>query len=664
MALTILNNIAAIAAENQLNITSSNLNSTLEQLSSGSRINSGADDPAGLAIANGLAANVAALTQSSSNATDGVGELQVADGALSQVTTLLDRAVTLATESATGTVSNSQRTALDAEYQSIKAEIDSIGSTTNFNGGQVFTANTLNVFLSDGSTSGSSNIGVTTGTLSSGGLNLGGAVAASGTLTQTAGAAAVAATDTLTGANFTEGAAATGTLTFTQNATANDTAAIGGTTYTFVGALTGAANQVLIGGSTAQTILNLQAAVNAASGGAGVAYGAGTVANASAYAGTATGTTLVINADVNGTAGNSIATTAAGAAGHATFGAADLAGGVAGATVSIGSQTYTFVNALSHTETANEVVASSEATGLTNLAAAVNGSGGAGYSANTTANTQVTAGTPTGGTTLLFTADSPGTSGNFITTASTGALTGAFSSVDFTGGTAAGTAPSAVAGDTVTVGTQTYSFVSALGSPSAGAVQVLVGSTDASSLQNLANAINGGSGAGVNYVYGSGATANTTATAVAGQNAAGLDTISLTAITKGTIGNSVAVATTGSAANTFGGATFLSGGESGSVNDLLTQSDAQAALTLINGAVQTVAALRGNIGATVNRLQAASNVITNQTQNLTSAENDVTAADIPSAVANLSQYSILEQTGISALAQANQQQQLVLKLLQ
>jgi flagellin len=173
MALTILNNIAAIAAENQLNITSNSLNSTLEQLSSGSRINSGADDPAGLAIANGLAANIAALTQSSSNATDGVGELQVADGALSQVTTLLDRAVTLATESATGTVSNSQRGALDAEYQSIKAEINSIGSTTNFNGGEVFTNNTLNVFLSDGSVSGSSTIGVSTGLLSSTSLSIG-----------------------------------------------------------------------------------------------------------------------------------------------------------------------------------------------------------------------------------------------------------------------------------------------------------------------------------------------------------------------------------------------------------------------------------------------------------------------------------------------------------
>jgi len=151
MALTILNNIAAIAAENQLNITSGNLNSTLEQLSSGSRINSGADDPAGLAIANGLSANIAALTQSASNATGGIGELQVADGALSQVTTLLNRAVTLATESATGTVSDPQRVALDNEYQSIKTEINDIGSTTNYNGGQVFTANTLNVFLGDGS---------------------------------------------------------------------------------------------------------------------------------------------------------------------------------------------------------------------------------------------------------------------------------------------------------------------------------------------------------------------------------------------------------------------------------------------------------------------------------------------------------------------------------
>ena len=666
MALTILNNIAAIAAENQLNITSNNLTSTLEQLSSGSRINSGADDPAGLAIANGLEANIAALTQSASNATDGVGELQVADGALSQVTTLLDRAVTLATESATGTVSNSQRTALDSEFQSIKAEIDSIGSTTNFNGGQVFTANTLNVFLSDGSTAGSSTIGVTTGTLSSVGLNLGGAVAASGTLTQAAGAPAVAATDILTGAAFTQGVAANTTLTFTQNATAADTASIGGTTYTFVATLTGAADQVLIGGTTAQTILNLKAAVNAAPGGAGVAYGAGTVANANVTALVAAGVspagTLTFSANLNGTAGNAITSTSAGTAGFATFTAGTLANGVAGATVSVGGQTYTFVTALSLTETANEVISSSEATGLTNLVAAVNGTGGGNYSGNTTANTQVTAGTSSG-TAVTFTADTAGTSGNFITTAAAGAVHGTWANVDFTGGTAAGSAASAAAGDAVTVGTQTYNFVAALGSPATNAIQVLVGSTDAASLQNLANAINGGSGAGVDYAYGATATANTSATATANQSQGGLSSVSFTALSKGTLGNSIALAQTGSGANTFG-SSFLTGGTAGSINDLLTQSDAQAALTLIDGAVATVAALRGAIGSTVNRLQSASNVITNQTQNLTAAENDVTAADIPTAVANLTQFSILEQTGISALSQANQQQQLVLKLLQ
>src|SRR5437667_12490176 len=110
MTLSILNNPASLAAQNQLGITNSSLQATLFQLSSGSRINSGADDAAGLAISNGLQANITALTQSANNANDGVGALQVADRALSQVTTLLNRAVTLATETSTGTVSSSQRT--------------------------------------------------------------------------------------------------------------------------------------------------------------------------------------------------------------------------------------------------------------------------------------------------------------------------------------------------------------------------------------------------------------------------------------------------------------------------------------------------------------------------------------------------------------------------
>src|SRR6266851_7373638 len=139
MAISILNNIASLTAQNQLSQTQFNLNKTLGQLSSGSRINSGADDAAGLAIADGLHANITALTQSAQNANAGVGSLQVADGALAQVTLLLNRAVTLATEASTGTVSDPQRTTINAEFTAIKAEIDRIGSSTNYNGGQVFT---------------------------------------------------------------------------------------------------------------------------------------------------------------------------------------------------------------------------------------------------------------------------------------------------------------------------------------------------------------------------------------------------------------------------------------------------------------------------------------------------------------------------------------------
>jgi flagellin len=175
MALSILNNIPSLVAQNNLAITNTNLQKTLFRLSSGSRINSGADDAAGLAIADGLHANVTALTQSAQNASAGVGALQVADGALAQVTTLLNRAVTLATEASTGTVSSSQQVALDAEFTQIKAEVDRIGSTTTFNGTSVFTATTTSIFLSDANSS--SQIGVTVGTITSAAITYNGTTA-------------------------------------------------------------------------------------------------------------------------------------------------------------------------------------------------------------------------------------------------------------------------------------------------------------------------------------------------------------------------------------------------------------------------------------------------------------------------------------------------------
>jgi flagellin len=169
-SLTVLNNIPALQAEDQLGLTQTALNSTLTALSSGQRINTGADDPAGLAIANGLEANITALTQSVQNATDGVGELQVADGALSQITALLNSAISLATESANGTISDEQRTALQAEFTSIQSEINSIGGNTTYNGQAIFSGATTVIYMSDSTSAGVNLVTVSFGSVNSSNL--------------------------------------------------------------------------------------------------------------------------------------------------------------------------------------------------------------------------------------------------------------------------------------------------------------------------------------------------------------------------------------------------------------------------------------------------------------------------------------------------------------
>ncbi len=167
MSLGVLNNINAIYATNNLNNTSNSLSKTLQQLSSGSKINSGADDAAGLSLVNGLQANSQALTQSATNASEGVGLLKVADGALSQVTNLLNRAVTLATEVSNGTLTGSQQSAANQEYQSILSEINNIGSTTTYNQTQVFGAGTVGIYTGDSSSKSASLDNINISTLSS-----------------------------------------------------------------------------------------------------------------------------------------------------------------------------------------------------------------------------------------------------------------------------------------------------------------------------------------------------------------------------------------------------------------------------------------------------------------------------------------------------------------
>ncbi len=380
--ISILNNLSAMSAENSLSMTQANLQNTLTQLSTGLRINSGADDAAGLSIANGMQANIAALTQSSQNATNGVGMLQTADGALSQVTTLLNRAVTIATEASNGNITtgaNGQANALDTEFQSILKEINQIGQTTDFNGQNVFSNNAPNSFTS-----------------SAGGLTTSTALTSGKTTT---------ISDAATG----------GTFVFTAGATS--------------------------------TVADLQTAVTNA----------------------------------------------------------------------------------------------------------------------------VSAGTLSAGTTATL------SGGNLVIATST-------------------------AGDSLSVNTNDSS---------------LGNMTAAAGTNNTTTFISDGTQTG---------TANTTIqTSITALSASNLNL---------------------------------------STTDLQTASNAQTALTYITNAINQVSAQRGQIGASINRLTAASNVMTSQVQNLTSASNSITNADVGKTVANMTQYNILESTGMAALQQANQSQQAVLKLLQ
>ncbi len=144
---SVLNNLASLAAQQQSSVTQMNLQKTLFRLSSGRRIVSGGDDAAGLAIADGLQAQIRSLGQSVRNANDGIGFAQTADSAMGQVTNLLNRAATLLTEAATGTNSDSLEK-IQTELTQIYQEIDRVGNATTFNGTDVFGAS-MKVFIGD-----------------------------------------------------------------------------------------------------------------------------------------------------------------------------------------------------------------------------------------------------------------------------------------------------------------------------------------------------------------------------------------------------------------------------------------------------------------------------------------------------------------------------------
>ena len=134
MALTVNTNVASLNAQRNLNSSSSNLATSLERLSSGSRINSAKDDAAGLQIANRLTSQVNGLGVATKNANNGISITQTAEGALQESTNILQRMRDLALQSANGSNSTSERDALNAEARQLKVELNRIANTTSFGG--------------------------------------------------------------------------------------------------------------------------------------------------------------------------------------------------------------------------------------------------------------------------------------------------------------------------------------------------------------------------------------------------------------------------------------------------------------------------------------------------------------------------------------------------
>lgn len=141
MALSVNTNVSALNTQRNLNASSNNLATSLQRLSTGSRINSAKDDAAGLQIANRLSSQINGLNIAVKNSNDGISMAQTAEGALEQSTSILQRMRDLSLQSANGSNSTEERNALNGEVNELKKELDRIANTTSFGGKKLLDGN-------------------------------------------------------------------------------------------------------------------------------------------------------------------------------------------------------------------------------------------------------------------------------------------------------------------------------------------------------------------------------------------------------------------------------------------------------------------------------------------------------------------------------------------
>ena len=134
MPVRIFNNIPSLNAQRILGINNNRLAQSVERISSGIRINRGADDAAGLAISEALRSDIRALRQAIRNSNDGISLINVTEGALNETSGILIRLRELSSQAATGTVGSTERQTIQLEFSALRSEVDRISQTTEFNG--------------------------------------------------------------------------------------------------------------------------------------------------------------------------------------------------------------------------------------------------------------------------------------------------------------------------------------------------------------------------------------------------------------------------------------------------------------------------------------------------------------------------------------------------
>jgi flagellin len=166
-------NVKSIVAQNAMTINNRSMNKAMEQLSTGSRLNSAADDAAGLGIANKMTAQIRGLNQAVRNANDGISMIQTAEGATKEVSNMLQRMRELSVQAANDTYATQDRNAIGTEIDQLKEEIDRVATNSEWNGRKILGADagTYTYQVGSGSTT-TSSVSVTFDGMSAGALGV------------------------------------------------------------------------------------------------------------------------------------------------------------------------------------------------------------------------------------------------------------------------------------------------------------------------------------------------------------------------------------------------------------------------------------------------------------------------------------------------------------